>query len=88
MPKYAETIRVRVMQTKAAVVALEYKYRTGRWPNSRWSEGKCLRLANELRIPMVRFTSMFGLLTAMRLWLAYQERVAYANEADNRPPWE
>jgi len=88
MPKYRETIRVRVMQTRAAVVALEYKYRTGRWPNSRWSEGKVIRLANELRIPLLRFTSMFGCLTAMRLWLKFQEDVAYAQADDNRPPWE
>lgn len=88
MPKYAETIRVRVHQVKSAVDALDHKYHTGQWPNNKWNDGKIIRLANELEIPMLHFTSKWGVMTAMKLWLAWQERKAYRALGDNRPPWE
>lgn len=88
MPRYDESVRVEVHQVKAAVAALEHRYKTGYWPNNNWNEGKCIRLANRFSMPMWRFTGIFGVLTAMKLWLLRQEYRAYAQEDDNLPPWE
>ena len=88
MPQYAENIRVQVHQVKSAVDAIDHKYRTGRYPNSRWNDGKIIRLCNLISLPMFKRTHLWGCMTQMKIWLQVQEYRAYAREDDTNPPWE